>query len=123
MKIWRERRRSGRQWGGRPAVGQEFAEAIDGMALGDPCQDIAEPGVDVDADHAAGGNKAQQDRSGVSARVTAEEGPVAAADGNAAERSLSGIVVERQIAIFSEAIERLPMIGNIPHGPRRRALR
>ena len=68
-------------------------EAVDGVGV-DAGEDVAEPGEGLDADELAGTGEAAQDGGGVAAGVAAEEGPVVAADGDAAERAFGGVVVD-----------------------------
>lgn len=66
---------------------------------GDAVEHIAEPVEGIDLYEFAGSDEAAKHGCSLATVVTAEEGPVVAADGNTAQCSLGGVVVNGQIAI------------------------
>jgi len=85
----------GRRGGGTmrrlPAVGQEFRQAADGDG-GDAGQHVAEVVERIDAVPLAGGDEAEQDRTGGPAVVAAAEQPVFSAQGDPAFGVLADII-------------------------------
>jgi hypothetical protein len=60
-----------------------------------------EPGERLYAGPLAGSHEASQHRRGLAALVAAKEGPIAAADRDAADRPFGCVVVDLQVAVFT----------------------
>ena len=73
---------------------QQFIEPGEGK-LADAREHIAKPGERIDLHQLAGSYKAAEDSRGPAAAIAAEEGPVGAAHGEAAQGALGVIVVDR----------------------------
>src|SRR5665213_3345950 len=95
-----------------PAVRQQLFEPFDRM-VSDPPEDIAEPGKGIDLRQFAGGDKAAQDRRGPASVVAPEESPVVPPDREAAQRALSAVVIDGQIAVAAIARQRRPVLQSI----------
>ena len=59
--------------------------------VGDPGQHVGEPGLGVDVVELGGGDKGIDRGGPVAAAIGAAEGPVAAPDGNTAQRAFSSV--------------------------------
>ena len=91
--------------------------------IGDPRQHVGKPGLGIDVVELGGLDQRVHDGCAVAARVRAAEGPVAAADRDAANGSLGGIVRQADAAVVEEARERLPVIEGVVDRFGKRALR
>ena len=95
-----------------PVPGQEVGDPL-GRMIRQPGEDIGEPSLRVDVVE-LGGFDERVDRGGASAAfVGAGEGPVVAADGDAAQRPLGGVVGDAQATIIEEARERGPALETV----------
>ena len=75
--------------------------------IGDAGEDIGEPGLRIDIVELRGLDQGVDDRTALPAAVGAAEQPRLAAERDAAERALGGIVGEADPAIVEEACERV----------------
>src|ERR1700728_777561 len=83
---------------------------------------MTEPGIKLErASSYAGG--VRQCGLRFAALVAAKEDPVAAADGDSADRALGCVVVDFQVPIVTVTIQRRPILQRVTHGAPRRALR
>src|SRR5229473_1322973 len=89
--------------------GQELVDPFDRMIL-QSCEDIGEPGLRVDVVELCGLDQRVDSRRAPTAFVGACERPVTAADGDAAQRPLGGVIRHAQAAVVEEAGERGPAI-------------
>ena len=76
---------------GRPVVGQQLGEPGNGMG-GDAGEDVLEPTEGIDSSTLAGSHETPQHRGGLATFIAAKEYPVVAANGNAADRALGGVM-------------------------------
>jgi hypothetical protein len=90
-------------------VWEEFGELGDGV-VGDAGKDVFEPGEGVYSDSLARSHKATQHRGRGAALVAAKEDPVVATSGYAADRMLSGVVVNLQAPVVAIAVQRRPLL-------------
>ena len=81
--------------------------------IGDALEHIAEPGERINAEKLAGSDKAAEHGCGLTSVIATEEGPVVAADGNAAQSPLGGVVVDGQIAVVAIARQRRPVLERV----------
>lgn len=89
-------------------------------------EDVGEPGLGIDVVEATGRDHRQYDGGTVGAALAAGECPVAPSQGDAAQRSFSGVVAEADPAIFDEAgkgfpapehlVDRLQDLGRVREG-------
>ena len=73
-----------------------------GMVL-QACQDVGEPGLRIDVVELGGFDQGVDGGGSLAALVGAGEGPVAAADGDAAQGPLGGVVGHAEAAVIEEA--------------------
>jgi hypothetical protein len=83
--------------------GKQFVNARDRMAVGDAGEDVAQPGFRVEAVELGGADERVHRRGAVAAGVGAGEGPVPAAQRDAAQRVLGDVVVRLQPGVVEEA--------------------
>ncbi len=81
---------------------QQFAQTRSGK-IGDPGEDVGEPGFGIDIVKTTGGDHRQHDGGAFGAAQAAGEGPIAPSQGDAAQRSFGGVVAEADPAIVEEA--------------------
>src|SRR4051794_31243146 len=105
-----------------PVLRQQFTKPGDGVRR-DAREYVLQPGKRLDTAPLAGSDEASPYRRRLAASVTAEEGPVAAAQGNVAVGPFRGTVVNFQFAVLQIARERLPLIQRIAHRGAGRAFR
>ena len=98
-----------------PFPGQQLVQTRCGK-IGDPGEDVGEPGFGIDVVQATGRDHRQHDGGSVSATQTAGEGPVAPAQRDAAQRSFGGVAAEADPAIVEEAGEVVPAPEHVVHG-------
>lgn len=108
--------------GGRPVVGEQIVELLD-RALPDAREHIVEPCEWFDSGEFARSDEAAQHGHGSAAAIAAEEGPVAAADGNAAQAPLGVVVVDGQVAVGEVARQGRPVLQRVGDGLAGRAAR
>ena len=77
---------------------------------GNPGQHVGEPGLRVDAVELGGLDQGVDRRRPLAAAVRAGEGPVAPADGHAAQRPLGRVVAQTDPPVAQEPGERLPVV-------------
>ena len=104
-----------------PVVGQQLAESSN-RVLRDTREHVTEPGEGLNTAAFAGRDEALQNRCSLTAVITAEERPVAAADRDRAVGPLGRAVVDLQLAVLQKASQRLPLIQSVTHGRAGRAL-
>ena len=80
--------------GGGPAVREQFVELLDGVRS-DPGEHVLKPGEWVHFSQFARGYEASQHGHCLAAAITAYERPVVPADGDAAQRPLCVVIVDR----------------------------
>ena len=92
-----------------PFPGQQFVQTRSGK-IGDPGEDVGEPGFGIDIVKTTGGDHRQHDGGAFGAAQAAGEGPIAPSQGDAAQRSFGGVVAEADSAIVEEkSSQRLSM--------------
>lgn len=94
---------------------QQLIEFLNGMRWG-AGEHIAEPGERIEFIQLAGSYKTAQDGHGLSAAVAAQESPVPAANGYAAQRTFRSVIVDRQVPIFEIAGESKPVLQHVRYG-------
>ena len=87
-----------------PVPGQEFVETSDRM-VGDAGEHVGEPSLGVDVVELGGGDQAVDDGGALAAAVGAGKQPRLAAECDAAQRPLGGIVGEADPAVAQEAVK------------------
>ena len=100
--------------GGGPVPGQEPIEIPDTMIV-DAGEDIGEPSLRIDVVEARGLDQGVDHGGAVAAAVGACEQPCLAAERNAAQGPLGGIVGEADTPIVEEAREGSPALQHIGH--------
>src|SRR5207302_1019562 len=95
--------------------GEELVEAGDRM-IGDPTQDVGEPGLWVDAVELSGLEHGEHRSSALAAAVRASEQPGLAADCDPAQRPLSRIVGQADASVVEKAGEGGPALQHVIHG-------
>src|SRR5437763_8149157 len=95
--------------------GEELVEAGDRM-IGDPTQDVGEPGLWVDAVELSGLDQGEHRSGALAAAVGASEQPGLAADCDPAQRPLSGIVGQADASVVENAGEGGPALQHVIHG-------
>lgn len=98
-----------------PFPGQQFVQTRGGK-IGDPGEDVGEPGFGIDVIETTRRDHGQHDSGAVGAAQAAGEGPVAPAQGDAAQHSFSGVIAEADPAIVEEAGEVVPASEHVIHG-------
>lgn len=83
---------------------------------GDASQDVCEPSLRIDVIHLGSDDQAVEDRRALTAAIRAAEQPRLAAQGDAAQRALGGVVAEADAAIVEEADERGPAPQHVVDG-------
>src|SRR5205814_6010937 len=96
--------------------GEELVEAGDRM-IGDPTQDVGEPGLWVDAVELSGLDQREHRSGALAAAVGASEQPGLAADCDAAQRPLSGIVGQADASVVEKAGEGGPALQHVIPNP------
>lgn len=84
--------------------------------IGDANEDIGKPGLRIDVVELGGLDQGVDDGGALAAAVGATEQPCLAAERDAAERALGGIVGEADAAIVDEARERVPALEHVEAG-------
>src|SRR5260370_15343107 len=74
------------------------------------CEHVGEPGLRIDVVELCSLDQRVNGCSAPAAGVGAGEGPVVAADGDAAQRTLGGVVAEAQPAVVEEADQGIPAV-------------
>ena len=95
-----------------PGPGEEILEPSCGM-IGQAGEDVGEPGLRVDAVELGGFDERVHGGRTFATAIGAGEGPVVAADGDAAQRPLGSVVGEADPAISQEAVERGPALEGV----------
>src|SRR5271169_1440331 len=113
MKITRSGR-YGLRGGLFPMPGKEFVEALGGV-IGDPAQDVGEPGLGIDAVEFGGADQGVDRSSALAATVGAGEQPGFAPEGNAAQGALGGVVAETDAAVIEKAGKGRPALEHVIH--------
>ena len=90
-------------------------EARDGK-IGDAGQDVGEPCFRVNLVEATGRDERQHDGGTISAALGTGKCPIAAAEGNPAQRSLGGVVRETNSSVFQETGKTIPALQHVVHG-------
>lgn len=98
-----------------PFPGQQFVQTRSGK-IGDPGEDVGEPGLGIDVVEATGRDHRQHDGGTVGATWLPAKVPVAPSQGDAAQRSLGGVVAEADPAIVEEADKVGPAPEHVIHG-------
>src|SRR5688572_2192385 len=91
--------------------------------IGDAGEHVGEPGARVDITELCRLDQREDHGGTLAAGVGAAEGPVAAADGDAAHGALGGVVGHADAAVVEEARERAPALETVVHRLGQRALR
>ena len=107
---------------GLPVVWEQLVDLVNRMRS-DSREHIAEPTKRLDRVPLARRDEAQQRGRRLAAMVAAEKRPVAPPNRYASVGPLGGAIVDLQIAVFQEAVQRLPLIQRIPNRPGFGALR
>jgi hypothetical protein len=76
-------------------------------------EDIREPGLGIYVVELGGLDQRVDGRGAPAAGVAAGEGPVVAADGDAAQRPLGGVVGQAEAAVVEEADQRVPGVETV----------
>ena len=105
-----------------PVPREQFAKPVDRVALGHAIDHVAEPGLRIEAIELGALQHGVEDRGPLTARLRAQEQEVLAGDGDAAQRALGDIIVDRQPAIAGIAGQRLPAAQRILDRPGERVL-
>ena len=92
-----------------PIPGQQVADPPGGM-IGQARQHVGKPGLRIDVVELGGLDQGVDGGGAAAAFVRAGEGPVVAADRDAAQGPLGGVVGHAQAAIVEEASERRPAL-------------
>jgi hypothetical protein len=93
--------------GGLVVPGQQLVDLTLGM-VGDAVDGVAQPGFGIDLVELGGLDEAVDGGGAVAALIGAGEQPVLAADGDAAQRALGGVVVDLEPPVVDVAGERRP---------------
>src|SRR5882757_4872668 len=92
-----------------PVPRQQLGDASGRMIL-QARQQVGEPGLRIDVVELGGLDQRVDGRGATAAGVRAGEGPVVAADSDAAQRALGGVVGQAQAAVVEEADETVPAV-------------
>ena len=92
---------------GRPVPGQQLVEPGGGV-IGDAGEDVGEPGLRVDVVELGGDDQGVHEGGALTAAIGAGEEPGLAAEGDAAQRALGGVVGQADAAVVEEAGEARP---------------
>ena len=95
---------SSRHASGLPVPRQQFRNPA-GWVVCQSREDVGEPGARIDAAKFAGFDQRINSGCALSASVRTAEGPIAASDGNAAHRTLGGVVRQADAAVVEDAHE------------------
>lgn len=102
-------------WAGRAIPRQQFRDAID-FVIGDAGEDIAEVGFWVEAVELCGFDERVDGGGAFSTGIRSGKEIILAAEGDAADRTLGGIVVDLDLAIVDVACQRFPATHGVTHG-------
>lgn len=98
--------------GGDPVLGRELENAVGGPARSDG-EDLLQVELRVDSVHLAGGDERGDGTSALGVLGAAVGEPVLPALHDAAQRSLAGVVVDRDLPVSQELLERLPLVSEV----------
>lgn len=84
--------------------------------ISDACEDIGEPGLRIDIIELGGLDQRVDDGGTLPAAVGTAEQPRLAAERDAAERALGGIVRQADAAVVEEPRERVPALQYVEAG-------
>ena len=83
--------------------------------VGDPAQDVGEPGARVDVVQLGGDDERVHGCGAVAATIASREQPRLAPECDAAQRAFGGVVAETDAAIAQEPAERVPASQHVVH--------
>ena len=96
-------------------IGQEFFEAVDGMA-GDALEQTGEVGPGIESCAAGAFDEGEEDRRGLASAGASGEEPVLAAHGDGADGALDGVVVDGKAAVLCIGNEFGPVVERVADG-------
>ena len=98
--------------GGEPVAGAQLEEAL-ARPVRQDTEDVTEVGLGIEAVQARGGDQGEQVAGGLAVIVAADEQPVLAPYGDAAQLALGSVVVEFEPAVVVEPGERLALTNGV----------
>ena len=101
---------------GLPVPGKEFVQPIL-RRLGDPAENVGEPGLGIDVVEPGGADQRVHDRRTHAAAVGAGEQPTASSERDTTKRALRGIVCQAEPAVVKEAREGVSSLQHVVHRP------